>query len=199
MVKLKLLVEGWANFNSEIWEDYASVVYIENNNHRIIFDPGSSREKLLSALKENQINVNDITHVVLSHRHLDHTLLMGIFPKAKIVTEKYLHDGTKIYEYHKNIFGKAVEIVNLSGHTKSDLCLLVTTTEGKYALSGDLFWWNFDEVQEKDIDGLAGHQDRFALKRKISESLLEDSRRKILSLADFVIPGHGKIFSVPKI
>lgn len=195
---IKLLVEGRANFNNEVWEDYASVVYIENKDQKIIFDPGSNREKLFSSLKENQIKVEDITHVFLSHRHLDHTLLMGVFPNAKICTERHMHDGTKIYKYPRYIFGPEIEILDLPGHSERDLCLFVNTVEGKYALSGDLFWWNFDEPQETDLERLIAHKDRFALKRKIDEKLLEESRRKILSLADFVIPGHGKMFRVIK-
>lgn len=198
MATIKLLVEGWANFNNEVWEDYASVVYIENGDQKIIFDPGSNREKLFNSLKENQINVADITHVFISHKHLDHTLLMGVFSNAKICTGIHIHDGTKIYKYQNDIFGSEITILNLSGHTESDSCLLITTEESKYVLSGDLFWWNFDETQEKDIDGLVSHKDRFSLKRKIDEKILEESRRKILSLADFVIPGHGKMFNVIK-
>lgn len=191
---IKLLIEGRAHFNNEIWEDYASAVYVENSGQKIIFDPGSNREKLFNSLKENQIDVEDITHVFLSHKHLDHTILMGVFPNAVICTGTHVYEGVKIYEYPKDIFGPKITILTLSGHTESDSCLLVNTADGKYALAGDLFWWNFDEPQEENMVALVSRKDRFAIKG----ILLKESRRKILSISDYVIPGHGKIFRVPK-
>lgn len=64
------------------------------------------------------------------------------------------------------------------------------TIQGKVLVAGDVFWWMDDEKQELDIN----KSDPFTQNRK---ALLK-SRQKVLKIADWIIPGHGKMFKNPK-
>jgi glyoxylase-like metal-dependent hydrolase (beta-lactamase superfamily II) len=57
-------------------------------------------------------------------------------------------------------------------------------------VAGDVFWWADREEQKTDRESLLFHKDPFAK----DEKALLASRRKILELADWIIPGHGKMF-----
>ena len=77
-----------------------------------------------------------------------------------------------------------VEIVKTPGHTTDHTSLLVTTPKGIYAVAGDVFWWL--DGKEQKIDPIEG----------VDQLSLEESRKKVKSLAQFIIPGHGQVFKV---
>ena len=70
--------------------------------------------------------------------------------------------------------------------------LIVNTEKGIYAVAGDVFWWLENEKQEVDINKLDGDPERMDMKKLIA------SRKKLLELADYIIPGHGDIYKVKK-
>jgi glyoxylase-like metal-dependent hydrolase (beta-lactamase superfamily II) len=59
-------------------------------------------------------------------------------------------------------------------------------------VAGDAFWWLGNEKQEVQIDKPDDDPEHMNLKKLI------ESRKKILEIADYVIPGHGKMFRVHK-
>ena len=69
------------------------------------------------------------------------------------------------------------------GHSYDSITLLVKTNNGIVAICGDVFW---KEDFPKD-DPYASNKEK-----------LEESRKKILEVADWIIPGHGKMFKVKK-
>jgi len=70
--------------------------------------------------------------------------------------------------------------------------LVVETEKGIYAVAGDVFWWMENERQEVDINKPDGDPEHMNIQKLIA------SRRKILEIADWIIPGHGKMFKVKK-
>jgi hypothetical protein len=60
----------------------------------------------------------------------------------------------------------------------------------KILVGADVFWWPEGEEQIVDIN----KSDPFAS----DQNLLTLSRSSTLKLCDFLIPGHGKTFTVPK-
>ena len=61
---------------------------------------------------------------------------------------------------------------------------------GKVAIVGDVFWWRTGEMQQTDTEALINHNDPYV---KNGDQLVE-SRRKVLEIADYIVPGHGRMF-----
>ena len=56
-----------------MWGEHGVSYLIEKDNDRILFDTGTSWEIVKHNLKEMGIQLNDVTQIVLSHGHYDHT------------------------------------------------------------------------------------------------------------------------------
>ncbi len=195
MAKIKVLIEGYAKQFDNGWKASSTACLITTNDKKIITDPGCNRELLLNALSREGLTTDDIDYVFLSHRHPDHVLLTCLFEKAKYVTfdDHLIYDKDIILEYDKNILGKDIEIIDTPGHVSEHLSLIVDTTDGKVAVAGDVIWWLDKEDQIIDINQKDHSQ---AIDMDMRQ--LVESRQKLLKIADYIIPGHGKMFKVDK-
>ena len=63
----------------------------------------------------------------------------------------------------------------------------------KVVLAGDVFWWADGEEQLVDIN-----KEDDAHPAELDMKALIKSRRVLLEKADYIIPGHGKMFKVEK-
>ncbi|MFC1711236.1 MBL fold metallo-hydrolase [Patescibacteria group bacterium] len=195
MSKIKIMTKGFADFtNPKEWKDCSTAVLVESKKQKIIFDPGADRESLILALKKNKINAKDINFVFISHKHLDHIINISLFPNANICTGRSIYNGIRQRKINKSVFGKDIRIINTPGHSNDHDCLLVKTRKGKILLAGDLFWWDKNEPQLIDKKSLINKKDKFATNLK----QLIESRKKVLPISDWIIPGHGKMFKSPK-
>lgn len=198
MNKIKLLIQGKAMFNNaaEWHEDYSAVVLIERSNgEKIIFDPGCNRELLLKSLEENDLKPEDVNYVFLSHKHIDHMMLMGIFEKANIVTGNSFYEGARFKRHNKDVWDD-IKMIYTPGHIEDHYCLIVDTVEGKYCLAGDLWWFSEGEQPEfskENIDELINFKDPVG---KDEASQISSRKRIIKEKVDFIIPGHGKIINL---
>jgi glyoxylase-like metal-dependent hydrolase (beta-lactamase superfamily II) len=194
MTEVKVLIEGYAKEVKKGWLASSTVTLVKSNNKKIIIDPGCNRSLLLKTLKENNLSVDDIDFVFLTHGHIDHALLAGIFKKAMIVTfENLMYDKDLQLEFDKNIFGKETEIINTPGHCIEHISLIVITSKGKYVIAGDVFWWAEGEKQRVDIN-----KEDDAHPSETDMKTLIETRKKVLEIADYIIPGHGKMFKVKR-
>lgn len=195
MTKVKVLIEGYAKQLEKGWIASSTTCLITTEDQKIITDPGCNREKLLDALSKEGLVTDDIDYVFLSHCHPDHILLAGIFEKAKFVTfdTNLIYDKDLLLEFSKHEMGKDIEIVETPGHVLEHLSLIIDTPEGKVAIAGDVIWWVDGEKQVFDIN----QKDHSQAKGMNMKDLIE-SRKKILEVADWIIPGHGKMFRNPK-
>ena len=195
MAKVKILIEGYAKELKKGWIASSTTCLITTEDKKIITDPGCNREKLLSALKKEGLTTDDIDYVFLSHCHPDHVLLAGIFEKAKYVTfdANLIYDKDLMLEFEKNVLGDDIQIIETPGHVLEHLSLLVNTPEGKVAIAGDVIWWIEGEEQVFDIN----QKDHTQAKGMNMKDLVK-SRKKILKIADWIIPGHGKMFRNPR-
>ncbi|MBU4369458.1 MBL fold metallo-hydrolase [Patescibacteria group bacterium] len=197
MTEIKILIKGYAREKNG--DEYASstAVLIKTKNKNIIVDPGIDRKRLLTALKKENLSTNDIDYVILTHYHLDHSLLTGIFAKAKILdqSEIYSWDG-KIKEHYGYVPGTDIKIIKTPGHDMFHCSVLVKTKKlGLVAIAADVFWWADKQKQKIDKKNLMKLKDPYVKDKKA----LKISREKILRIADYIIPGHGKMFKVKKI
>lgn len=196
MADVKVLIEGYAKEGKGFEFASSTTTLIREKGINIIVDPGMDREMLLKALKKEKLSPTKIDYVILTHYHLDHSLLTGIFENAKILdnTEFYSFDG-KIESHGGKIPKTDIQIIKTPGHDPFHCSVLVKTKElGKVAIVGDVFWWKDGQEQEKNKESLINHEDPYM---KNKEELIS-SRKRVLELADYIIPGHGKMFKVNK-
>ncbi len=195
MAEVRVLIEGYAKKLERGFIASSTICLVTTENKKIITDPGCNREKLLEALDKEGLTTDDIDYVFLSHCHPDHILLAGIFEKAKFVTfdTNLMYDKDIMLEFDRHVLGKDVEIIETPGHVLEHLSLLINTLEGKIAIAGDAIWWIEGEEQIFDIN----QKDHSQAKGMNMEQLIE-SRKKLLEVADYIIPGHGKMFKVRK-
>jgi len=194
MAKVKILINGYVKEKGG--EEFASssAILIQDNNLNIIVDPGMNRKMLLDSLVREELKTGNIDFVILTHTHLDHSLLAGIFENAKILdnSDIYSFDG-KIGGHDGRVPNTGIEIIKTPGHDKFHCSVLVETEDlGKVIIAGDVFWWADDEEEKTDKQSLLEHKDSYVK----NEKELRESREKVLSLADYIIPGHGKMFKV---
>ncbi|MCX6818889.1 MAG: MBL fold metallo-hydrolase [Candidatus Aenigmarchaeota archaeon] len=192
MNKVKVLIEGYAEPLKNGWLANSSVVLIKSNGKNIIADPGFDREKILNVLKKEKLKTSDIDFVFLTHGHIDHSLLAGIFENAKIVDELYVYQKDVITKHDGVIPGTDLKVIRTPGHMEEHCSLIVKTEKGVYAVAGDVFWWSENEKQEIDTNKPDNDPEHMNIQKLIA------SRKKILELADYIIPGHGKMFRVKR-
>jgi len=195
MAEIKVLIEGYAKKLENGWVANATVCLITSGEKKIITDPGCNRKKLLEALSKEGLVTSDIDYVFLSHAHLDHGMLAGIFENAKAITwdGQLIYDSDVLTEYQPHELGPEIEIIQTPGHMVEHISLLVNTSQGKIAIAGDVIFWLDGEEQVFDI-----HKPDPSQSKGLDQLKLVESRKKLIEFADYIIPGHGKMFKVEK-
>ena len=196
MAEVKVLVEGYAKKVEGI--DFASstVVLIKDNGKNIIVDPGMDRKLLLESLEKEGIKAKDINYVILTHLHMDHILLAGLFESAEVmdISEIFSSNG-KMIAHEGVVPGTEVGLIETPGHDPNQCSVVVDTEEhGKVVIASDVFWWPDNKPQKADNESLLNLEDPYA--DNLEE--LAQSREAVLEIADSIIPGHGKMFEVEK-
>jgi glyoxylase-like metal-dependent hydrolase (beta-lactamase superfamily II) len=195
MNKVLQLIEGYATKTQTGWRASCSTTLIQTDKHNIIVDPGINRKLLLEQLSKNNLTTDDIDYVYLTHFHIDHVLLCAIFEKATFFDGETVYTEDLEEEYAHIIPDTDIEVIPTPGHAYEHTSLLVNTPEnGKVVIAADVFWWTDDEEQNTALDALMNKADPFT---KNLDELIE-SRKKLLQIADWIIPGHGKMFKVDR-
>lgn len=187
MTKVKVLIDGYAEKLEDGWKVNPTVTLVQKNDKNLVVDPGCDREGLIQALSEEGLTIDDVDFVLLTHGHIDHTLLAGIFEKAKIITNYEVYEGIREWEHDGKITDMDLEVLPTPGHTNDHCSLVVPTDEGIYVVAGDVFWWVDGEEQIVDIERPDQHYSD-------DPKALVESRKKVLGIGDYIIPGHGKMF-----
>ncbi|MEA2053981.1 MAG: MBL fold metallo-hydrolase [Candidatus Thermoplasmatota archaeon] len=187
MLSLKVLVDGYAKKIKHGWEGNSTATLLQNDDKHILVDPGLDDEILQKALKKEGLGKENTDYIFITHYHLDHILNIKLFSKAIIADGYYIYRGNKAIEHDGKPFGKNIEIMHTPGHTLEHSSLIVYAPKATYAVAGDLIWW--PPEKGKDLIHLP---DPFAYDMKD----LVESRKKLLQKADFIIPGHGKMFKM---
>lgn len=191
MTKYKVLIDGYAKETDSGWLATSTTTLIEDGGRRIIVDPGINKKLLLEKLKDESFSTKDIDMVFMTHYHPDHILLVSLFENATF------HDGSTIYEndleteFDGNIPGTDIKVIATPGHAHEHASLVFESEEGTVVIAADVFWWMTNEEQVTDnYDLLMNKKDPFT---KDLDALIS-SRKKVLEIADVIIPGHGKVF-----
>jgi glyoxylase-like metal-dependent hydrolase (beta-lactamase superfamily II) len=189
-----LLVPGYAR--EENGREYATgnTTLIRFDATIILVDPGLDRTALLNGLAREGIAQENVNVVVLTHSHPDHALLAGMFEQAVVLddTSVYSWDGG-IVAHDGKIPGTDITILKTPGHENFHCAVVFKTPkDGTVAVVGDVFWWYDNETPDYGRSALIEKPDPYEKDR----GLLRESRKVVLDLADLVIPGHGRPFSV---
>ncbi|MCK4592818.1 MBL fold metallo-hydrolase [Candidatus Parcubacteria bacterium] len=191
MTEIKILIQGYAREIKNGWTASSTVVLIKNRNKNIIVDPGCNRKKLLDVLEKEKLKTSEVDFIISTHNHLDHILLAGIFENAKVLTTEEIYNNDKQTEHNNIVHGTDLKIIQTSGHCSEHCSVVVPVKEEIYVVAGDVFWWTDKEKQIVDIKKVDdAHPEEVDMKKLI------ESRKEILKIADYIIPGHGKIFKV---
>ena len=196
MAEVKILVKGYAREEGYIEKASSAVTLIKEKGINILVDTGMNRKLLLESLNKENLSVKDIDYIILTHTHIDHCLLAGIFENALIVDDSSIYSFSgEIQEHNGKVPKTDIEIIKTPGHDQFHCSVLVNDNKlGKVVIAADVFWWKDDEEQKIDTDNLLNHKDPYVK----DEEKLKSSRKKILKIADYIIPGHGNIFKVNK-
>jgi glyoxylase-like metal-dependent hydrolase (beta-lactamase superfamily II) len=176
--RLDVLFTGYADDHVA-----GTVSLIRENDRVIVVDPGMvpSRSAILEPLAALGVSPADVTDVVLSHHHPDHTVNIALFGEVPV------HDYQAVYT--RDVWddrpadgvalSPSVRLIETPGHTPQDLTVLVGTADGVIAVTH--LWW------------AAGgpHEDPYAL----DADLLRTQRDRVLAVADRIVPGHGAPFT----
>ncbi|MFX1376213.1 MAG: MBL fold metallo-hydrolase [Promethearchaeota archaeon] len=91
--KLTLIVDDLNGAEPGYLKSFGFSLLIELNHHKILFDTGTKEDVLLKNLANYGVNPSEVSDVILSHNHYDHTNgLSGILknnPDASVYVHKY--------------------------------------------------------------------------------------------------------------
>jgi len=189
--EVKILVEGFTNADSVVAageeRTQPTVTLVKDGDLIMVVDPGvmESQQVLIGALKRENLTVQDVNVVCITHSHFDHFRNVGMFPDAKVLEYYGVWHENTIDNWAED-FTPNIKIMHTPGHDVTGLTLFVTMSEGVVAICGDVFWKK-NYPQHPEDDAFASNPER-----------LKDSRKMILRMADWIIPGHGPMYKNDK-
>jgi len=201
MAEVKVLIKGKHDRNEEDKLIIGSTITLIKSDKNIIVDAGSfgDDKTITEELKKENLSPSDIDILVLTHLHLDHIVNVGMFPNAKVYCKfigtypGQIHNPKEGYLERFEIkdgveIAKDVTFLFAPGHTSDMIAVIVETEKGKVVVAGDA-------IGNQGMVDLNKHPPEMLL---FSLELYNESRKKILDIADYVVPGHGDIFKVEK-
>lgn len=183
--RLDVLVEGYVRFadRASTSGHVASTVSLVRDADRVIVvDPGmvSDRDVILRRLAELGVSPDDVTDIVLSHHHPDHTLNAAIFPVVPVHDFQWIMeaDNLTLRDADGVQLTPSVRLLFTPGHSPQDITTLVGTPDDVVALTH--LWWSSDGPADDPYSHDLEH--------------LHQEREKVLQLATLIVPGHGPAF-----
>lgn len=176
--RLDVLFEGYARMPNVA----GTVSLVRDADRVIVVDPGMvpTREALLRPLRALGVVPEDVTDIVLSHHHPDHTVNIALFPVVPVhdVQASYTGDAWTAQPAEGVQLTPSVRLLATPGHTPQDVTTLVGTPDDVVALTH--LWWTEAGPEE----------DPYAPDREV----LRTQRTRVLDLVTLVVPGHGPAF-----
>ncbi|KAF1768185.1 hypothetical protein GCK72_008147 [Caenorhabditis remanei] len=201
MTTCHVLVQGRANDDSLGPTGTVGLV-ITDPSTVILIDAGDpwNGSEIIEKLKDHNVTSGQITHIVVTHGHLDHCANLGLFPEATVIMDwdvgKKSKENPRKTEYcvipaWPYRISDCCKIMNLSGHTASDTIAIVQDIKMKRLVvySGDLIE-DSQDLPNFEINQLKLMEDE--------ETELLSSQEFVFGSGDFIIPGHGAPFENPE-
>lgn len=148
LARVDILVVGYADSPSVA----GTVGLVRDGDRVIVVDPGmvKSRSLILDPIERLGLTPDDVTHVFVSHHHLDHTVNIALFRRAEIVDFRTVRRDDHVEPHSGEGFKLApnTAIWVTPGHTPQDASLVVDTAEGRHAFTH--LWWRSDRTPQVD-------------------------------------------------
>ena len=177
-----VLHEGYAGRDGDDERVAGTVTLIMDGGAVIVVDPGmvASRDALLAALAGHGPAAADVTDVVFSHHHPDHTVSAALFGAARIHDHWAMYVGDRWVDRDAEglELSPSVRLLRTPGHTAEDISTVASTASDVVVCTHA--WWGAEGPLE---DPLAADADA-----------LHASRARLLSFATLIVPGHGAAF-----
>lgn len=186
-MKIKILKQGLHRYNKEkrnILDEICSTITLlkaENSKEKkIIVDTGNLgyEDEILKALKKEGLKPEDIDYVINTHSHQDHLSNNYLFKNARRIVGKsewLPNKGHIQYKSVENINIPGIKLISTPGHKPSHISVAAEIENKIYVVAGDAV--NIHTMES----GKAPNQDYI------------NSAKKIIKIADIIIPGHGNI------
>jgi glyoxylase-like metal-dependent hydrolase (beta-lactamase superfamily II) len=190
IIKPGLLVR---NKQGMILQASSTITLVSSKEHNLIVDTGvpGDGKVIFSGLKESGLSPEDIDLVINTHLHGDHMGNNALFKRARFIAHAnefpaklknvLVIEGD--YELSENI-----KIIETPGHTQGSISVVVKDQKNSktYVIAGDALPIKDNYLQW--VPPGINYNPKIALA----------SMKRIVNLADFVIPGHGEIFAIGK-
>jgi glyoxylase-like metal-dependent hydrolase (beta-lactamase superfamily II) len=182
MASVDVLITGYADDGVGMGSVQPTISLVRSDAFALVVDPGllPRQDALVGALAQRGLTCSDITHVFVTHHHLDHTRNIGLFPYAAVVDYDTVYSGDLWAAHDGDGYALAVDVTVLQtpGHTDDCASLLVQTDDGVVVLTHA---WSSAAASAPDVND----DDPGALER---------SRARIAAVADVIVPAHGAPF-----
>jgi glyoxylase-like metal-dependent hydrolase (beta-lactamase superfamily II) len=161
----------------------STVSFVRDGDFRLVIDPGLvvARSAILDPLAELGVSPDEVTDVVFSHHHPDHTLNAALFPHARFHDHwaTYQGDVWIIPDQTDRDLSRSVRLIATPGHTPQDITTLVSTPDGVAALTH--LWFSSEGPPEDPV--------------ATDPEQVHENRARILDIAGLIVPGHGPAFT----
>lgn len=148
----------------------------------IVIDPGmvSSASVILDPIRELERSPDEVTDVVISHHHPDHTINIALFPNARVHDHWAIYQGDQWVSRPAEGFAVAegVTLWETPGHTAQDITTIVE--DGEETIAFTHLWWYQDAPFHDPLCTDPGG--------------LHRGRQRVLERATLIVPGHGVPF-----
>jgi glyoxylase-like metal-dependent hydrolase (beta-lactamase superfamily II) len=176
--RLDVLVEGYVRMPNVA----GTVSLVRDTGRVVVVDPGmvADRDLILRPLHALGVEPEDVTDIVVSHHHLDHTVNIALFPAVPVHDFESVIEGDVFTERpaEGTHLTPGIRLHATPGHTPQDVTTLVGTADDVVALTH--LWWTAEGPADDPYS-----PDRRELARQ---------RERVLGLATLVVPGHGAPF-----
>lgn len=163
-----------------------TVTLVRDGDLVAVVDPGMVADRLLilGPLSDLGVRPDDVTDVIFSHHHPDHTVNAALFQQARIhdFWATYIDDEwiSRDFPDGEESLSPGVRLMLTPGHTPQDLSTVVQTDSGVVVCTH--LWWTAEGPAE----------DPYAE----DPAQLRASRQRVLDLGpSLLVPGHGAPFA----
>jgi glyoxylase-like metal-dependent hydrolase (beta-lactamase superfamily II) len=180
--EIQILSEGYLSGDGD--RVGSTVGFAREGGVLVVIDPGlvPGRDAILRPLAELELSPEQITDVVLSHPHPDHTLNAALFPNARVHDHWawYLDDRWVDRPAEGFELSPSIRLIETPGHSPQDISTVVDSGDGLVVFTH--LWWTSTVPEE----------DPFAP----DPAVLHANRARVLGLPELrtIVPGHGGPF-----
>ena len=196
MYSVKVLRDGYSKFENGVYKANGTATLIVGPRFKVIVDTLSAWDKdiLLKSLLEQGVSPDQVNVVVNTHGHPDHVGNNNLFITGENIIHIMGHAIHSNDTYFTDVSLEAGEVYNIDedeltvfptpGHTLDSVSVKVKTEDGVVIVAGDTFEKE-EDIEDESIWISAGSE---------NQEKQQESRKRILQEADWIVPGHGPMF-----